>query len=86
MDRWSEAEVERFFWSFGQHLGTPGTQNPEGDLLGHVTDTGDAASDPLVRLYRTPDNINVHCDGADVVLAEDLACRSRRFAIRLQLL
>lgn len=67
VDRWSEAEAERFFWAFGQHLGTPGTQNPDGDLLGHVTDTGDAARDPLVRLYRTPDNINYHCDGADVV-------------------
>ena len=67
VSRWSEAEAQRFFWAFGQHLGTPGTQNPEGDLLGHVTDTGDAARDPLVRLYRTPDNINYHCDGADVV-------------------
>lgn len=65
--RWSEADAERFFWAFGQHLGTPGTQNPQGDLLGHVTDTGDAENDPLVRLYRTASNINYHCDGADVV-------------------
>jgi hypothetical protein len=67
VERWSQASAERFFWAFGQHLGTPGLQNPQGDLLGHVTDTGDAATDPLVRLYRTASNINYHCDGADVV-------------------
>ena len=64
---WSQEESERFFWAFGQHLGIPGLQNPQGDLLGHVVDTGDAATDPLVRLYRTASNINYHCDGADVV-------------------
>ncbi len=67
VDRWTQHEAERFFWAFGQHLGTPGLQNPDGDLLGHVTDTGDAATDPLVRLYRTASNINYHCDGADIV-------------------
>jgi len=67
VERWTQDEAERFFWAFGQHLGTPGLQNPQGDLLGHVTDTGDGAMDPLVRLYRTASNINYHCDGADVV-------------------
>ena len=67
VERWSQDDAERFFWAFGAHLGTPGLQNPHGDLLGHVTDTGDAAADPLVRLYRTASNINYHCDGADVV-------------------
>jgi len=67
VDRWPQGDAERFFWAFGQHLGTPGLQNPQGDLLGHVLDTGAAATDPLVRLYRTASNINYHCDGADVV-------------------
>jgi hypothetical protein len=48
-------------------MGRPGAQNPQGDLLGHVTDTGDDASDPFVRLYRTSANIAYHCDAADVV-------------------
>ncbi len=67
VEAWSSAKAERFFWCFGQHLGVPGLQNPQGDLLGHVIDTGDASTDPLVRLYRTSANINYHCDGADVV-------------------
>lgn len=65
--RWSEPDAERFFWCLGLHIGQPGGQNPQGDLLGHVRDTGDDAADPYVRLYRTASNIAYHCDAADVV-------------------
>ena len=67
VDRWSREDSERFFWCIGLHMGSPGAQNPKGDLLGHVTDTGDDASDPYVRLYRTASKIRYHCDAADVV-------------------
>lgn len=67
VDRWSEEEASTFFWGLGLHLGTPGAQNPAGDLLGHVIDTGDDVADPQVRLYRTSSNIRYHCDAADVV-------------------
>lgn len=67
VEQWSVVRSQTFFWCFGQHLGIPGLQNPQGDLLGSVTDTGDAIKDPMVRLYRTASNINYHCDGADVV-------------------
>jgi len=60
-------EAERFFWCLGLHLGRPGAQNPQGDLLGHVVDTGEDARDPFVRLYRTASQIAYHCDAADVV-------------------
>lgn len=63
--RWSRQQVETFYWCFGLHFGTPGAQNPQGDLLGHVIDTGE--NPELVRHYRTRVNINFHCDGADVV-------------------
>lgn len=65
--RWSRDDAERCFWCLGLHLGRPGAQNPKGDLLGHVTDTGDDATDPFVRLYRTRARIAWHCDAADVV-------------------
>src|SRR4051812_2591703 len=29
---WTTAQSELFFWCFGQHLGLPGAQNPQGDL------------------------------------------------------
>jgi hypothetical protein len=63
--RWPEADAEIFFWCLGQHLGTPGAQNPQADLLGHVRDTGESPEE--VRHYRTRVNINFHCDAADVV-------------------
>jgi hypothetical protein len=63
--RWPESDSEIFFWCLGQHLGIPGAQNPERDLLGHVRDTGESPEE--VRHYRTRVNINFHCDAADVV-------------------
>lgn len=65
VERWTESESEVFFWCLGQHLGIPGAQNPQRDLLGHVRDTGE--SPEKVRHYRTRVNINFHCDAADVV-------------------
>jgi len=67
VDSWSQAESEIVFWCLGLHMGRPGAQNPQGDLLGHVVDTGDRADDPYVRLYRTTATIAYHCDAADVV-------------------
>ena len=67
VERWTRDEAERFFWCLGLHLGQPGAQNVAGDLLGHVTDTGDDAADPFVRLYRTAADIAYHCDAADAV-------------------
>lgn len=64
VDEWSASQAALAYWCFGHHLGIPGAQNPQGDLLGHVRDqrTGED-----VRLYRTNRNIDVHCDAADVV-------------------
>jgi hypothetical protein len=65
--QWTQAEAELFFWCFGLHLGRPGQQNPDGHLLGHVTNTGAQGEDPAARLYKTAANIDYHCDAADVV-------------------
>ena len=67
VERLGRARSERCFWALGLHLGVPGAQNPAGDLLGHVEDTGDDETDPQVRLYRTSADIAYHCDAADVV-------------------
>jgi hypothetical protein len=67
VERWSLARAERFFFGLGLHLGTPGAQNPAGELLGHVRDTGANAQDASVRLYKTRERISYHCDVADAV-------------------
>jgi len=55
------------YWGLGLHLGIPGAQNPQEDLLGHVTDMGEEATNAFVRRYRTAGDIAYHCDLADVV-------------------
>lgn len=65
VERWGPDDSAIVFYGLGLHLGIPGAQNPEGDLLGHVRDTGaDARS---ARAYRTASNIAYHCDAADLV-------------------
>lgn len=64
---WSQAKSECFFWCFGLHLGRPGEQNPDGDLLGHVLDLRESVGESTTRLYKTAANIDYHCDAADVV-------------------
>jgi hypothetical protein len=65
--RWGDERSALAYWILGLHLGRPGAQNPQNDLLGHVLDTGEDASDPFVRRYRTAGDIAYHCDLADVV-------------------
>ncbi len=67
VDAWSEADAEVAFWCLGLHLGVPGAQNEDGDLLGHVKDLSAIARHADERLYRTNKSIRFHCDAADVV-------------------
>ena len=65
--RWGVDDASLVYWGLGLHLGRPGAQNPMGDLLGHVVDTGEDAANPFVRRYRTAGDIAYHCDLADAV-------------------
>lgn len=67
VDEWSAQEQEIFFWCFGLHIGVPGMQNPQGDLLGHVLDLREKDGANSGRFYKTAKNIAFHCDAADVV-------------------
>jgi len=64
---WGREKSAFAYWGLGHHLGLPGAQNPQNELLGHVVDYGEEADNPLVRRYRTTGNIDFHCDAADVV-------------------
>jgi len=64
---WGTEKTSMAYWCLGHALGSPGPQNPAGELLGHVTDYRDGPEAGLVRLYRTSDDIRFHCDAADVV-------------------
>ena len=70
---WSTHEQEILWWGLGMHIGIPGAQNGNGDLLGRVSNefflVDDAKSLEVgnVRQYRTSEKIEFHCDPADVV-------------------
>ncbi|MFP4004747.1 MAG: TauD/TfdA family dioxygenase [Alphaproteobacteria bacterium] len=65
--RWGDDFSAYAYWCLGHHLGQPGAQNPQNELLGHVTDYGEEAENPAVRRYRTAGHIAFHCDLADAV-------------------
>jgi hypothetical protein len=67
VERWGDELSALAYWGLGLHLGVPGAQNPAGEVLGHVVDTGEDADNPFVRSYRTAGDIAWHCDLADVV-------------------
>jgi hypothetical protein len=64
---YSDSEVGLIFWGIGLHLGHAVTQNPMGDLLGHVFDHGRRYGDLDVRGYETNAHLPFHTDSGDVV-------------------
>ncbi len=67
VERWGPERTALATWCIGMRLGSPGAQNPKGDLLGHVRDDGEASRNEHARLYQTSRRIGFHCDYADVV-------------------
>jgi hypothetical protein len=55
------------YWGLGLHLGRAVSQNTDGDLLGHVRDTGADPAAYGVRLYKTRAEQDFHTDGADLI-------------------
>ena len=64
---YSDEQVGLIFWGIGAHLCIPVTQNPQGDLLGHVYDHGRRYGDIDVRGYETNAHLPFHSDGCDLV-------------------
>lgn len=67
VERWGLDLSQRAYLGLGLQMGSFGSQNAAGDLLGHVRDTGENPDDPSVRLYRTRRAQGFHTDGADVI-------------------
>jgi hypothetical protein len=64
---YTDDDVGLIFWALGAYLGIPVTQNPRGDLLGHVYDHGRRYGDIDVRGYETNAHLPFHSDGCDLV-------------------
>lgn len=60
-------DIATIYWGIGRHLGDAMPNNPEGDMLGHITDLGKTQSDPNSRGYQTREAMDYHCDQCDIV-------------------
>ena len=60
-------DVATVYWGIGRHLGMALSNNPDGDMLGHVTDLGKTQDDPESRGYQTREAMDYHCDQSSIV-------------------
>ncbi len=64
-ERYSLDDMARIYYGLGVHLGRPGPQSWQGELLGNVIDVSDVEADP--RGYHKGGGQRFHCDSCDVV-------------------
>ncbi len=67
VEKYTKEQAALAYWLIGRHMGAPVSQNTDGDLLGHVRDTGADPGDHNVRLYKTRVELSYHTDGADLI-------------------
>src|SRR5690606_18060104 len=67
MDELTRLEAATIYWAIGTRLGEARSNNPEGDMLGHVTDLGKDQDDPKSRGYQTRAAMDYHCDQSSIV-------------------
>lgn len=67
VEKYDRARIETMYWVLSVLMGRPIHQNPDGDLIGEVTDKGLDYNDPLIRGYKTRQKLFFHCDGMDLV-------------------
>ncbi len=67
LDDLSPLEAMTAYWAMGLHMGAAQSNNPEGDMIGHVLNTGRDYNDPRHRGYQTGATMDYHCDQTDAV-------------------
>lgn len=55
------------YWAMGSYLGQARSNNPQGDLFGHITDLGLTQKDAKSRGYQTSEAMDYHCDQTSIV-------------------
>jgi len=67
MDDLTLLEAAVIYWAMGLEMGRAQSNNPEGDMIGHVMDAGRDYGDPKHRGYQTNVTMDYHCDQTDAV-------------------
>lgn len=63
----TKEDCAAIYWGIGLHMGRAISQNTDGDLIGHIRDTGADPKQYGVRLYKTRAEQDFHTDGADII-------------------
>ncbi len=67
VNKWPRIDLAIAYWLMGTRLGKPLSNNPEGDMIGHVTDLGKDYDHPNHRGYQTSAHMLFHTDQCDIV-------------------
>lgn len=67
VSEWDRLDLAIAYWAMGLKIGTPLSNNPDGDMIGHVTDMGLDYENPNHRGYQTSAHMLFHTDQCDVV-------------------
>jgi hypothetical protein len=67
VEAYGEEVCSQVYWGLGLHMGRAVSQNTDGDLIGHIRDTGADPKAYGVRLYKTRAEQDFHTDGADII-------------------
>ena len=67
MDDIELIDVAVIYWGIGRHMGVAMSNNPNGDMIGHIRDEGRDYNDPNHRGYQTNVTMDYHCDQTDIV-------------------
>ena len=67
IDEMTKFQAAAIYWGIGMNLGEARPNNPQGDMLGLITDLGKTQSDPTSRGYQTKEAMDYHCDQCDIV-------------------
>ena len=64
---WDRLDLAIAYWALGLRIGTPLSNNPDGDMIGSVIDLGKDYDNPNHRGYQTSAHMLFHTDQCDVV-------------------
>ncbi|MDP6174414.1 MAG: TauD/TfdA family dioxygenase, partial [Rhodospirillales bacterium] len=67
VDDWDRLNLAIAYWGIGNHVGRPQSNNPQGDMIGHVTDKGKDLENPNHRAYQTNAELFFHVDQCDML-------------------
>jgi len=67
MDELELIDAAIIYWAIGLYIGTPASNNPDGDMIGHVTNLGKDMDNPKHRGYQTKATLDYHNDQANIV-------------------